>query len=56
MVINHLQVLGWSSKYKVVPNTSYKWSYGALINGKKYIGNWGYFTPKEVKLFHTTYN
>lgn len=27
---------------------------GALINGRKYMGKWGYFTLKSVELFHPT--
>ena len=29
--------------YRWAP-TSYKWSYEARIDGRKYMGNWGYFT------------
>ena len=28
----------------------------APINGRKSLGNWCYFTPKSVELFHSIYN
>ena len=28
-----------------------KWSYGAPINGRKYMGNWGFFTPINEAMY-----